>query len=423
MKTNRLINEKSPYLLQHAHNPVEWYPWGDEAFSKAEKEDKPVFLSIGYSTCHWCHVMETESFEDQEVADLMNDAFINIKVDREERPDIDGIYMNVCQLLTGSGGWPLTVLLTPQKKPFFAGTYFPKISRFGRLGMVELVPKLKDVWINQRNEVLKASEEIVAALKPDKQSAGEINKNIFERAYDDFLKRYDRTYGGFGTSPKFPSPHNLSFLLRYYKRNNDPFALEMVENTLINMRQGGIYDHIGYGLHRYSTDQKWKIPHFEKMLYDQATITSALIETYQANGKEFFKNTAIEIFEYVLRDMTSTDNVFYSAEDADSEGEEGLFYLWKEDELKEIFTEEEYLKFISVYHIEKEGNWVDPVHGGRNGTNIIYVPVHSEADINFHQNLDDFFPSMENLRKKLFDIRDKRIHPFKDDKILPTGMH
>jgi uncharacterized protein len=418
-KANRLIEEKSPYLLQHAYNPVEWYPWGDEAFHKAEKEDKPVFLSIGYSTCHWCHVMEKESFEDPHVAELMNDAFINIKVDREERPDVDGIYMNVCHLLTGSGGWPLTILLTPRKKPFFAGTYFPRISRFGRLGMIELVPKLKDAWINQRQEVIKASEEIVSALKPQQNAGGEVtDKKIFERAYDDFLKRYDKSYGGFGTAPKFPSPHNLAFLLRYYKRNNDLFALEMVENTLINIRQGGIYDHIGFGLHRYSTDQKWTIPHFEKMLYDQATITSALIETYQASGKEFFRNITEEIFEYVLRDMTSPEGAFYSAEDADSEGEEGLFYLWTRDELKNYLSEEEYELFISVYHIESDGNWIDPVHGGKNGTNIIYLPVHSEADLKFHKNPDNFFFELDEIRKKLFQIREKRIHPFKDDKVL-----
>jgi uncharacterized protein len=419
-KSNRLINEKSPYLLQHAHNPVDWYPWGEEAFQKAEKEDKPVFLSIGYSTCHWCHVMEKESFEDSEIAGLMNDAFINIKVDREERPDVDGIYMNVCHLLTGSGGWPLTILLTPEKKPFFAGTYFPKESRFGRIGMSELVPKLKEAWINQREEIYKSSEEITSALKPDKLSKEEeIDKTIFERAYDEYLKKYDKSYGGFGTAPKFPTPHNLTFLLRYYKRNNDPFALEMVENTLINLREGGIYDHLGFGIHRYSTDQKWKIPHFEKMLYDQAGVSLAYIETYQATGKIFFKTTAEEIFNYVIRDMTSPEGSFYSAEDADSEGEEGLFYLWTKDELQSILNEQEYNQLTSVYHIEHDGNWVDPVHGGRNGTNILYIPVHSEADLNLHKNLDNFFSNeLSYISQKLFDLRKKRVHPFKDDKVL-----
>jgi uncharacterized protein len=419
-KANRLINEKSPYLLQHAYNPVDWYPWGDEAFEQAKQLDKPVFLSIGYSTCHWCHVMEKESFEDDEVAELMNDAFINIKVDREERPDIDGIYMNVCQLLTGSGGWPLTVLLTPDKQPFFAGTYFPKTTRFGRSGMLELVPKLKDVWVNQKEEVLKSAVEITNAIRPEKISAAEeIDNSIFDKAYDDFLKRYDKTSGGFGTAPKFPSPHNLSFLLRYYKRNNDKFALEMVENTLINMRQGGIFDHLGFGFHRYATDQQWKIPHFEKMLYDQASIALTYIEAYQAAEKEFYKQVTEEIFEYVLRDMTSPEGVFYSAEDADSEGEEGLFYLWTVEELRQVLNENELDALVSKYHIEPNGNWIDPVHGGKNGTNIIYIPIHSEADLQLHQDPDNFFtPEMDSIRKKLFDVREKRIHPFKDDKVL-----
>lgn len=340
-KSNKLINEKSPYLLQHAYNPVNWFAWTDEAFEKAKSEDKPIFLSIGYSTCHWCHVMERESFEDEEVAQLMNDTFVSIKVDREERPDIDGIYMSVCQMMTGSGGWPLTVVMAPDKKPFFAGTYFPKHNRFNRIGMMELIPKLKSVWINQKDEVLKSADEIAASLS--KQSfisdKVEIDDTILDKAYEELLKRYDETHGGFGSAPKFPSPHNLIFLLRYWKRKTEPKALEMVEKTLTEMRRGGIYDHIGFGFARYSTDQQWLVPHFEKMLYDQAMLVMAYIETYLATKNQFYKNTAEEILEYVLRDMTHPEGGFYSAEDADSEGEEGKFYLWGTDELRNVFKE------------------------------------------------------------------------------------
>jgi uncharacterized protein len=419
-KANRLINEKSPYLLQHAYNPVEWYPWGEEAFTEAARLNKPVFLSIGYSTCHWCHVMEKESFENAEVAELMNEYFINVKVDREERPDIDSIYMNVCQVVTGSGGWPLTILLTPDKKPFFAGTYFPKESRFGRIGLVKLIPQIMEVWQNKKEDINKAAEEIISALSVEEISvAEEIDKSIFEQAYDEYLKKYDKSFGGFGNAPKFPSPHNLLFLLRYYKRNNDKFALEMVENTLLRMRAGGVYDQVGFGFHRYSTDRKWIIPHFEKMLYDQALLAVAYTETYQASGKEFYREVTEEIFEYVLRDMTSAEGLFYSAEDADSEGEEGKFYLWTRQDLLSILDEDEFELFTSVFQIEEEGNWVDPVHNSRNGTNILFVTAHSEADIKLHSSKNLFFdPALSNIRKKLFEKREERVHPFKDDKVL-----
>ncbi len=419
-KPNRLSKEKSPYLLQHAYNPVNWYPWGKEAFDAAVENNKPVFLSIGYSTCHWCHVMEKESFEDDVIAELMNETFINIKVDREERPDIDGIYMTVCNILTGSGGWPLTIILTPDKKPFFAGTYFPKTGRFGRIGMKELVPKLKEAWINQHDEIIKSSDEITSALKVESTAPfEEIDKIIFEKSYDDFLKNYDQSFGGFGRSPKFPSPHNLQYLLRYYSRNKDNFALGMVENTLLKMRMGGIYDHLGFGFHRYSTDRRWKVPHFEKMLYDQASISSALIETFQASGRGIFKKTAEEIFEYVLRDMTSPEGVFYSAEDADSEGDEGRFYLWTKEELYSLLDENGYSFVSSVFSIEDAGNWTDPVSREENGTNILHITHDSEAGIMLSRNYHEYFtPGFEELRKKLFRIREKRVHPFKDDKIL-----
>ncbi|MBF8303282.1 MAG: hypothetical protein HW396_1563, partial [Candidatus Dadabacteria bacterium] len=278
-KPNRLINEKSPYLLQHANNPVDWYPWGEEAFEKARKENKPIFLSIGYSTCHWCHVMERESFEDPEVANLMNEVFVSIKVDREERPDIDSIYMTVCQMMTGSGGWPLTIIMTPDKKPFFAGTYFPKDSRFGRIGMTQLVPRIKEIWTTKRDEIVNSANKITSALQQaTKETLGEkLDESTFRVAYNQLAERFDTVHGGFGRAPKFPTPHNLLFLLRYWKRAGNEEALEIVEKTLQAMRLGGIYDHVGFGFHRYSTDAEWFLPHFEKMLYDQALLAMAYI--------------------------------------------------------------------------------------------------------------------------------------------------
>jgi len=410
---NRLTKEKSPYLLQHANNPVDWFPWGDEAFKKAKKEDKPVFLSIGYSTCHWCHVMEHESFEDEEVAKLMNETFVSIKVDREERPDIDGIYMTVCQMLTGSGGWPLTIVMTPDKKPFFAGTYFPKGNRFGRSGMMDIIPKLSDVWKTKRDEVLKSAEEISAAVsRSSENSAGTgLNEEVLNKAYKDFEKRFDPEYGGFGGAPKFPTPHNLLFLLRYWKRTGEKKSLEMVKKTLIEMRKGGIYDQVGFGFHRYSTDHEWLVPHFEKMSYDQAMLVLAYTETFQATKEIIFKETAEQIIEYVLRDMTSPEGGFLSAEDADSEGEEGKFYLWDETELREILGENADL-FIKVFNCENAGNWVDPTIGGAPGTNILHLKkALAELDVE-DQN------KIETARKKLFEVREKRVHPYKDDKIL-----
>lgn len=268
--TNCLIKEKSPYLLQHAHNPVDWYPWGEEAFKKARREDKPIFLSIGYSTCHWCHVMERESYNDPEVAKLMNDAFVSIKVDREERPDIDNVYMNVALMMMGSGGWPLNVILTPDEKPFFAATYIPKENRFGQKGLLELIPQIKQVWLTQRDKVLGSANQITAALRENRggSTAGELDASTLKTAFDQFNNQFDKQNGGFGRAQKFPTPHNLLFLLRYWKRTGEPKALEMVEKTLEAMRSGGMYDHVGFGFHRYSTEPTWHVPHFEKMLYD-----------------------------------------------------------------------------------------------------------------------------------------------------------
>ncbi|MCK5158383.1 MAG: thioredoxin domain-containing protein, partial [Candidatus Heimdallarchaeota archaeon] len=317
-KTNRLIKEKSPYLLQHATNPVDWYPWGEEAFEKAKKEDKPIFLSIGYSTCHWCHVMAHESFEDPEVAKLMNETFVNIKVDREERPEIDNIYMTVSQMITGSGGWPLTIIMDADKKPFTAGTYFPKESRFGRIGMLEFIPKIKDYWDNNREELRLAAKEVISQLQSlDTTPGEELKQEILNEAFREATLLFDEKNGGFRGAPKFPTPHKLMFLLRFWKRTGNKAALMMVEKTLTEMRLGGIYDHIGFGFHRYSTDSFWLLPHFEKMLYDQALLVIAYVEAYQATKKIEFREVAEEILSYVLRDMTSPEGGFYSAEDAD----------------------------------------------------------------------------------------------------------
>jgi len=419
--TNRLSFEKSPYLLQHANNPVDWFPWSDEAFKIAKADDKPIFLSIGYSTCHWCHVMEHESFEDEKVAALMNDSFISIKVDREERPDIDGIYMTVCQMLTGSGGWPMTIIMTPDKKPFFAGTYFPKENRFGRPGLIELLSKINELWKTKREEILKSAEDISAVIKKSqlRNSGNEIEIEIFDKAYKEFERRFDKENGGFGSSPKFPTPHNLIFLLRYWKRKNESNALGMVEKTLEKIRLGGIYDHVGFGFHRYSTDSEWLVPHFEKMLYDQAQLAVVYIEAYQITKNIFYKKTAEEILTYVLRDMTSPDGGFYSAEDADSEGEEGRFYLWDFDELKSFLHDDE-IKFIeNVFNIESGGNWIDHVKGIMNGTNILNMKKSvKELEVELKMTAEEISKKTETIRKKLFIKREKKIHPYKDDKIL-----
>jgi uncharacterized protein len=419
-KPNRLISEKSPYLLQHAYNPVDWYPWGTEAFEAAEKEDKPVFLSVGYSTCHWCHVMEKESFEDVTVAALMNETFISVKVDREERPDIDNIYMKTCNLLTGSGGWPLTIVMTPEKRPFFAGTYLPKESRYGRVGMLDLTPRIRDMWINRRDDLVKLSHEITASLQQKETVAGnEIVESMLGAAYEELSRRFDRQYGGFGSAPKFPTPQNLLFLLRYWKRTRKPEALQMVEQTLRAMRLGGIYDHVGYGFHRYSTDEKWLLPHFEKMLYDQALLTVAYVEVYLATGKAEYRETASEVLDYVLRDMTGPEGGFYSAEDADSEGEEGKFYLWTPEEISQVLGPSDTDLFLRIFNVKAGGNFTDQVTNETPGTNILHLeksPEEIAADLNMPgQKISEM---MKAGLHKLFPVREKRIHPYKDDKIL-----
>lgn len=408
---NRLVFEKSPYLLQHARNPIDWWPWSEAAFAEAKRLDKPVFLSVGYATCHWCHVMEHESFEDEEVATLINERFIAIKVDREERPDIDDVYMQVTQAMTGSGGWPMTVLLTPDKHAFFAGTYFPKESLAGRPGIKMLVTELHKAWMDKREDVestaLAISEQLVnmTAGSP----GGDLDATIFDIAYEQFAAQYDTKKGGFAMRPKFPVPPNLNFLMRYHLRSGNPEALEMVEKTLTEMRRGGIYDQIGFGIHRYSTDRDWLVPHFEKMLYDQALVIVAYLEAYQITGKERYARTAREILTYVERDMKSDTGGFYSAEDADSEGVEGKFYVWTNAEIREILGEEDGDFFIETFHLTEEGNFLEETTQVRTGANI----PHLKEEL-----LDEARARVEGLRMKLYEKRESRVHPFKDDKIL-----
>lgn len=418
---NRLVREKSPYLLQHAYNPVDWYPWGKEAFDRAHAENKPIFLSIGYSTCHWCHVMERESFEDAEVAHVMNETFISIKVDREERPDLDHVYMTVCQMLTGSGGWPLNIVMTPDKKPFFGATYIPKESRFGRLGMMDLVPRINGLWSDRRHEVLESAEKITHALKSTEQErpGQELDSAVMNKAFEELKGRFDEKFGGFGDAPKFPTPHNFLFLLRHWKRTGNTKALAMVEKTLEALRLGGVYDHIGYGFHRYSTDREWLVPHFEKMLYDQAMLAMAYLEAYQATGRAGFASTAQEIFAYVLRDMTAPEGGFYSAEDADSEGEEGKFYVWQEEEIRQRLGPREAELISRAFNLKSEGNFREEATGKETGSNILHLkePLPGIA-AQLKMDISDLEDRIVSARQKLFDARAQRIHPHKDDKVL-----
>ncbi|HJX13904.1 MAG TPA: thioredoxin domain-containing protein, partial [Dehalococcoidales bacterium] len=420
-KRNRLAREKSPYLLQHAANPVDWYPWGDEAFGKAARENKPVFLSIGYSTCHWCHVMAHESFEDPEVGRLLNEGFVAVKVDREERPDIDMLYMTVCQAMTGSGGWPLTILLTPDRRPFYAGTYIPRESRYGRLGLLELLPRIRELWTTRPNDLPDSAARITATLQRAVAlpPGAELGEDVLHRAWEELAPRFDTRYGGFGTAPKFPSPHNLTFLLRYGKRTGREEARDMVERTLRAMRRGGIHDHIGFGFHRYATDPTWLVPHFEKMLYDQALLATAYLEAYQATGREEYARTAREIFTYVRRDMTAPEGAFYTAEDADSEGVEGKFYVWTSAEIKQILAPGEADLFTRVFNIREEGNFADGAESGRTGHNIPHLtrPL-EEISAELQIPLSKLEQKLEAIRRKLFTHREQRVRPHRDDKIL-----
>lgn len=418
---NRLINEKSPYLLQHAHNPVDWYPWGEEAFAKAQAENKPIFLSVGYSTCHWCHVMERESFEDQDVAKLLNDNFVAIKVDREERPDIDGLYMSVCQALTGSGGWPLTVLLTPDKKPFYAGTYFPKRRMLGRIGLMDILEQIHTKWEQDGDALDQLGDELLASLQElDRKNAQQVGgvsgalpgEELLHEAFSLYQRQFDEEYGGFGNAPKFPTPHNLSFLLAYSQTYQQPEALRMVEKTLDSMYRGGIYDHIGFGFSRYSTDREWLVPHFEKMLYDNALLAISYLEAFQITGKPLYAEIAEQIFTYVRRDMTSPEGAFYSAEDADSEGVEGKFYVFTRDELAEALDLEDMHSYCHVYGITPEGNFE-----GANIPNLLQGLPEDMAE-RLGMNPLGMKTRTGEWREKLFAYREERIHPLKDDKVL-----
>lgn len=418
---NHLKNEKSPYLLQHADNPVDWYPWGDEAFEKAKKENRPIFLSIGYSTCHWCHVMARESFQDPEIGQLMNQVFVSVKVDREERPDIDSVYMTACQMITGTGGWPLTIIMTPDLKPFFAGTYFPKESGGRGAGLRDLILNINDLWNDQKHELLESAEELTLSLQQLSKfkSGQELEDNILESAYKSLSNNFDYEYGGFGDYQKFPTPHHLLFLLRHWKRKDDVNALTMVEKTLDAMVQGGIYDHVGFGFHRYSVDQQWILPHFEKMLYDQALLVIVYTEAYQATGKKRYMEAAQEVLEYLLRDMRSSEGGFYSAEDADSEGEEGKYYLWTADEIIKILGQEDGELFNQIYNVSADGNFKEESTGHQTGKNVLYQSKSwEELSSELQKTPEELWWKMESAREKLFKARQKRIRPHKDDKIL-----
>lgn len=411
--TNQLIHSTSPYLLQHAHNPVNWFPWGDEAFEKAKLEDKPIFLSIGYSTCHWCHVMAHESFEDEEVASLLNENYVCIKVDREERPDIDQLYMAAATTLIGRGGWPLTIVMSPDRRPFFAGTYFPKTSAPGRVGMLDLLPRISEAWNTQRGEIEEAANQIIQALQQQQTEMGQtLGEDVLTSAVTDFKRNYDEHEGGFGAAPKFPSSHNLVFLLREGFLRNDETSTKMVLHSLRQMRLGGLFDQVGFGFHRYSTDAKWHVPHFEKMLYDQANLMLAYTEGWQMSNAPLFKQTVEEIFQYLTLKLRSPAGAYYSAEDADSEGEEGKFYVWDWSELLAVLGEDELERIAPYFGLKPEGNFEDEATRTASGLNIF----HLNGELDLSNVLGD--EQWKRTRKKLYDLREARIHPGLDNKIL-----
>ncbi|MBS3782377.1 MAG: thioredoxin domain-containing protein [Candidatus Thermoplasmatota archaeon] len=418
MKINHLKDEKSRYLQQHADNPVDWYPWGEEAFDKAKEENKPIFLSIGYSSCHWCHVMERESFEDEEVAEMMNDVFVSIKVDKEERPDVDKVYMRMARALTGAGGWPLNIVMTPDKKPFFAATYIPKESSGGRTGLKDLTKNIDNLWKNEKNRLLSKADNIIDSIKEKSGSSRRgIDLSVLDDAYSNLKNNFDWENHGFGNAPKFPTPHNLLFLLKFWQRTGEEQALEMVEKTLEAMRKGGIYDHLGYGFHRYSTDPHWKLPHFEKMLYDQSMLVIAYYMAYDASGKKIFRDIAEETIEYVVRELKADSEGFYSSEDADAGGIEGGYYIWSEDEIDEALDEPEIFKY--VFDIKKEGNYREESTGKNTGKNVLYIDEDLEdAAKQFGKDKEAVEEVLEEMKKTLFEKRMSRDSPGKDEKIL-----
>jgi uncharacterized protein len=416
--TNHLINETSPYLLQHSHNPVDWYAWNEEAFDRARREDKPILLSIGYRACHWCHVQMDESFENEAIAQLMNDNFINIKVDREERPDLDAIYMNAVQMMTGSGGWPMTVFMTPEGKPFYGGTYFPPVDRYGMPGFPRVLISVAEAYRAQRDEIENSAEGMVGELKrldrvvaPKGAQEGELSYEIADHAATNLARTLDPVHGGFGNKPKFPPSMALEFLLRHYHRTKDAGALKAVELTLDKMARGGMYDQLGGGFHRYSVDEKWLVPHFEKMLYDNALLSRVYTDAFLATGNEFYKRVAVETLDYVAREMTDKEGGFYSTQDADSEGEEGKFFVWTPEEVATLLGEEDARLFNRYFDVSEVGNF--------EGHNILHV----DEDIAVIARLMKVSPErlaevIERGRKILFDAREKRVKPYRDEKIL-----
>ncbi len=417
---NHLIHETSPYLLQHAHNPVDWHPWGEEAFALARAEDKPILLSIGYSTCHWCHVMEEESFSDPEVSRALNATFVAIKVDREERPDIDAVYMQAAQMLTGAGGWPLNVLLTPEGKPFYAFTYLPKHARFGRPGLLELTARVRELWRRDRSRLLRSAEQLADALRDvnagseaDREAEGAAKQpsvDVVRQARDELARSFDAVHGGFGDAPKFPSPHKLLFLLRWQAEHHDAEALEMARRTLAAMRAGGIHDQLGGGFHRYATDARWLLPHFEKMLPDQAMLLMAFAEAFHATGEAAMAETARDVAGFVLREMRDARGGFHSALDADSEGGEGRFYMWTMAELEQALGREDAAFAARVFGVTTEGNVAEEATGRKTGANVLYL-AHPPADEAGRKRL-------AGIRKRLLAAREQRPRPFRDDKVL-----
>jgi uncharacterized protein YyaL (SSP411 family) len=412
---NRLAGETSPYLLQHAHNPVDWYPWGEAALGRARAEDKPILLSIGYSACHWCHVMERESFENPAIAQLMNDSFINIKVDREERPDLDGIYMQAVQAMTGSGGWPMTVFLTPDGTPFYGGTYFPPEPRAGMPGFPNLLAALADAWRNRRAEVLRSGSQLRTHLQQilrPAASRGDLDIDILHNAGRSLAAQYDPEFGGFGTAPKFPQPMALEYLLRYWKRTGDEAALDVVAKTLDRMARGGIYDQLGGGFARYSTDAEWLVPHFEKMLYDNAQLVRAYLMGYQTTGNAYFKDVVEQVIAYVLRDMTDPSGGFYSSEDADSEGVEGKFYVWTPAEVRELLGDEDARLFNAFYDVKTPGNF----EGHGSILHMNYTPLELAPRLGATES--ELLAALERGRQVLFEARSRRVRPARDEKVL-----
>jgi uncharacterized protein YyaL (SSP411 family) len=412
--TNRLVHETSPYLKQHAHNPVDWYAWGPEALERARRLGRPIFLSIGYSACHWCHVMEHESFEDPEVARILNDHFVSIKVDREERPDLDQIYMTAVQLLTGQGGWPMSMFLTPDLRPFYGGTYFPPDDRYGRPSFKRVLLALVEAWENRRDDVLNSAGQVTEHLQRIgrlERSPGGLDVSLIENAVAGLERNFDHTYGGFGNAPKFPHPMDLRLLLRAWKRSDDSNALHMARVTLDRMAMGGIYDQLGGGFHRYSTDARWLAPHFEKMLYDNALLTLAYLEAYQATGDPLYRAVVEGTLGYVRREMTSPEGPFYSTQDADSAGEEGKFYVWSAAEIEAVLGRDAAETFDYIYGVMPEGNWEghNILHRGKTfeqNARLLHVP---EPEL--HARLDE-------ARRKLFEVRSRRVWPGRDEKVL-----